>query len=135
MFQVLSGLVSVHKLGFIHRNITMHSIMYQDWAELGLFFKIGDFSLCMDQNGTSALSVPFAPFAHWPAATRTGEAPHTVGTDMWGIGVLLMDLIMLDDTPSRMLREFGPIELPPQQNVHNSSHITCIYLHCIALIW
>jgi len=87
-FEILNGLVFLHKLGFAHRDLKSANIMMSIAGDI----KIIDFGLCCDFHKGPRQQCLGSPF--WLPPEMILRKPHTVSADIWSYSILVMEMIL-----------------------------------------
>ncbi|PBJ80824.1 protein kinase [Trypanosoma cruzi cruzi] len=98
MEQCASALAFIHEQGFLHRDLKPTNVFFDDDKEI----KIGDFGLAATV-GLGRQSIVGTPF--YLAPERMLHQVYDEKVDVWGLGVVMLELVTLQDQPinSRVL--------------------------------
>merc|ERR1712087_1032721 len=88
--QVASGILHVHNLGFVHRDLKPDNLMYLN-KEVDSDIKIIDFGLAGDVN-EGPCKTPCGT-AHYAAPEVLSSMEYDQSADMWSLGVILYTLL------------------------------------------
>jgi len=101
--EVLNALKFLHNLNFVHRDLKSSNIMMSGSGHI----KLIDFGLCAEFSAGPRVHMVGSPF--WVSPEMIKKEPHHTKTDIWSLGVSLLELFLM---------------APP----HSSSGIKCMFL-------
>jgi len=87
--EVLQGLKFLHSRKYAHRDLKSSNIMMSVTGHI----KLIDFGLCVDLNDGPRIHMVGSPY--WVSPEMIKKEPHHIQTDIWSLGVSLLELFLM----------------------------------------